>query len=121
MESRAYYASFLLMLPAALLLGATTPPVVEYIKSIEAEIILSPFLLIPIYVFLSLFILQKVYFISHYTDEYLPIKLGVFALALSVLGMFTLTRLIILGTGGLILSTYWTRNNVWAYYRKFRY
>lgn len=72
--------------------------------------------ILPTFFVLVLLTLKGLYEISQYTDEYIPLKLGVLALVLSIIGLLVFFRVLMLGMIILVVAAIWSRGIVRSYY-----
>ena len=95
-------------------------PLVTYVKSIDAEILINPFFVLPCLFALILLVIKHNHVIATYTDEYLPFQLSVLSLILTIVGLLVFSRIMILGLLFLIASAHWSNRTVQQYYPRKR-
>ncbi len=71
---------------------------------------------IPVFFALVFWVIKRLYDISQYTDETIPLKLAILALVMSVVGLLVFFRILTLGTLILVMAAYWSRGIVKSYY-----
>jgi len=102
------------------MLAADFIPLVNFLKSINAEVMLNKYIVVPCLILLILLVIKQNHFIATYTDEFVPFQLSVLSLILTVVGLYLFTRIMILGLIILIVSSYWSRKTIQQYYPKKR-
>lgn len=72
--------------------------------------------IVPAFFFLVLLTIKGIYDVSLYTDETIPLKLGILSLVLGIIGFLVFYRVLLLGTFILIAATVWDRRVILSYY-----
>ncbi|HFE37747.1 MAG TPA: hypothetical protein ENK06_04915 [Gammaproteobacteria bacterium] len=99
---------------------AGIPPVTAFLDANDLHFLTQAHYLVPAYFFFVLLTIKGIYRITEYTDETIPLKLGVLAVILSIAGLAWFFRLLILGALILIVAAYWNQGIVKSYYPRVR-
>jgi len=102
------------------ILAADIKPLVEFLNSQSAELLVNKIIVIPCLIATILLVIKHNHFIATYTDEYIPFQLSVVALVLTIIGLYLFTRIMFLGLIALIASSYWSRGTIKQYFPRKR-
>ena len=98
------------------ILLAEMAPVVTFLTENGLPALTQKIYTVPAFFILVLLALKGLFDISQYTDEFIPVKLGIIALVFSIIGLFVFFRILILGVLILIVAAFWSRGIVNSYY-----
>lgn len=95
---------------------AEMAPVVTFLSENGFTALTQKIYTLPAFFILMLLALKGLFDIAQYTDEFIPVKLGVVALVFSVIGLLVFFRVLVLGVLILIVAAVWSRRIVKSYY-----